>query len=70
MNYPANLQVAEAPIGWAVWTPRTRALTWGNLVAIGLGALIALTPFLFGVPDDHVLVLKSALVGVSVWGAP
>lgn len=70
MNYPANLQVAEAPTGRADLIPRTRVWTLGNLVAIGLGVLIALAPFLYGVPDNHVLVLRSALVGVSVWGAP
>jgi hypothetical protein len=70
MNYPANLQVVEAPIGWADRTSRTRAWIWGNLVAIGVGVLIAVTPFLVGIPDDPVLVVRSALVGVSVWGAP
>ena len=108
MNYPANLQVAEAPIGRAVWTPRTRAKlpasqlqsisqksrevlrnststledwvarvrlrsrtwTWGDWVGIGVGVLIGLTPLLAGVPENPEFVLKSALVGVSVWGAP
>jgi hypothetical protein len=70
MNYAANPQVADTPIGWADRIPRTRAWTWRNLVAIGVGVLIALAPFLFGVPDNHVQVVRSALVGVSVWGAP
>ena len=70
MNYPANAQVADASIGWADRTPRTRAWTRVDWVAIGVGVLIALTPFLIGVPDNHVQVVRSALIGVSVWGAP
>ena len=67
MTYATKLQVGDAPIGWADRTLGAHAWTWGNLVAIGLGVLIALTPFLFGVPDNHV---REALIGVAVWGAP
>ena len=67
MTYATKLQVGEAPVGWADRTPGTRALTRGDWVAIGLVVLIALAPFLIGLPDNHV---RSVLVGVSVWGAP
>ncbi len=44
--------------------------TWGDWVAIGVGVLIGLTPWFAGVPENQALVLKSALVGVAVWGCP
>ena len=43
---------------------------WGDWVGIGLALLIGLTPLLVGLPRDEALVLRSALVGVSVWGCP
>jgi hypothetical protein len=42
----------------------------GDWIGVGIGALIGLTPFLVALPENHTLVLKTALVGVSVWGAP
>ena len=44
--------------------------SWEDWVAIGLGVLIGLTPWFAGVPEDQALVLRSALVGVVVWGCP
>jgi hypothetical protein len=70
MTYATDLQVGEAPIGLADRAAGTRAWTRVDWVAIGVGVLIALAPFLFEVPDNHVPDLRSALVGVSVWGAP
>ena len=49
---------------------RSRAWTSADWVGIGVGVLIGLTPLLAGVPENPDLVLKSALVGVAVWGAP
>jgi hypothetical protein len=43
---------------------------WGDWVGIGLALLIGLTPLLVPPPEDQVLVLKTALVGVAVWGCP
>ena len=43
---------------------------WGDWVGIGLALLIGLTPLLAGIPENQALVLKSALVGVVVWGCP
>lgn len=43
---------------------------WGDWVGIGLALLIGLTPLLVGVPENQALVLRSALVGVAVWGCP
>ena len=45
-------------------------LSWVDWVGIGVALLIALTPFLVGLPEDEARVLRSALVGVSVWGCP
>jgi len=47
-----------------------RHWTWVDWVGIGLGVLIALTPLFAGLPENEALVLRSALVGVSVWGCP
>ena len=44
--------------------------TWGDWVAIGVGVLIGMTPWIAGVPENQALVLNSALVGVVVWGCP
>lgn len=44
--------------------------TWVDWVGIGLGVLIGLTPRFAGLPENQALVLKSALVGVVVWGCP
>lgn len=44
--------------------------TWADWVGIGLGALIGLTPWFAGPPENEALVLKTALVGVAVWGCP
>ena len=43
---------------------------WGDWVGIGLALLIGLTPLLVGLPENEALVLRSALVGVAVWGCP
>ena len=43
---------------------------WGDWVGIGLALLIALTPLLVEMPEDEARVLRSALVGVAVWGCP
>jgi len=49
-----------------------RGRTWsmGDWIGVGIGALIGPTPFLVALPENHTLVVKTALVGVSVWGAP
>jgi hypothetical protein len=44
--------------------------TWADWVGLGMGLVIALAPFFLGLPEDEAQVLKSALVGVSVWGCP
>jgi hypothetical protein len=43
---------------------------WGDWVGIALALLIGLTPLLVELPQDEPLVLRSALVGVVVWGGP
>jgi hypothetical protein len=43
---------------------------WGDWVGIALALLICLTPLLVELPEDEALVLRSALVGVVVWGCP
>ena len=69
-----RLELRNRSWTWGDWVGTlglpSGAWTWGNWVAIGLGVLIGLTPFLVGVPENHTLVLRSALVGVAVWGAP
>jgi hypothetical protein len=42
----------------------------GDRIGVGIGALIGLAPFLIALPENHAFVVKTALVGVSVWGAP
>ena len=43
---------------------------WGDWVGIGLALSIGLIPLFVGVPENQALVLKTALVGVVVWGCP
>jgi hypothetical protein len=43
---------------------------WGDWIGIGLAASIGLTPLLVGLPESHAPVLRTALVGVVVWGCP
>jgi len=44
--------------------------TWVDWVGCGMALLIGLAPLLLGVPEDEDVVLRSALVGVAVWGCP
>ncbi len=45
-------------------------LTWVDWAGIGLALLIGLMPVIARLPEDEARVLRSALVGVAVWGCP
>ena len=44
--------------------------TWGDWVGIAVALLIALVPLFATLPENEAFVLRSALVGVAVWGCP
>ena len=45
-------------------------LTWVDWAGIGLALMIGLVPLFAGLPEDEARILRSALVGVAVWGCP